>query len=769
MIQKVLKIKGVGKFVDFACGGDTQFRKTNIIYGENSKGKTTLTSIIRSLKDEENCIIPAKKTIGSTEMQEIEILVEGDSHPIKYTDNKWTKLIPNIEVFDSHFINTNVYSGMTIDSDHKKHLHNFVLGAQGVLLSNEISEIKRKIEESNVKVRLSKSQIQGLVEGLYSIDDYVKLTRAASLEKEAEEIKKKIEIVKANKTIQEQENIEAVRPFELGVDINRIGNVLQKTISSIQTTYIQKVDSHKKHLAFSSAEEWIQQGLTAIKDDKCPFCTQQLSNSKEIILAYTQFFNTEYRTLQEEASLVLKEIKRINVEVVFASIEFLRVKNKGKGEFWKTYIKDEYVNPNLERIIESKAKIIAQINKVITLIEQKNTNLLDSVDKSACGELELLIKDVNDNIAEHNDIVEKYNEKIQALKSKPQDDLPQLQTQLKKIEIAMNRFESQTDKLCADYLADLKLLDGYNKQKDEKQKSLNEFTKQVFEKYEKSINEYLLKFGVDFKIKEAKGGNYRGMAKDPYAEYAIMISECKLNFDDDGVHPCVKNTLGEGDKAALAFAFFLAKLEIDGHLETKIVVFDDPLSSFDENRKNATLDELHKLSKQVKQLIVLTHNSLIAREFWLGLKDTDTCRTLRIIRKGQTSCISEYDIDKETASPYFQNYKTLDKYIQQGGDSPEVKLAVGKCIRPLLEGYLRIKFPGAFHSKQWLGEMITAIRDASATSVLSKIQNRLSQLEGLNSYSKKFHHETNPNLHNQTINESELTTYAKQSLDFIYQ
>src|SRR5260370_31817817 len=71
--------------------------------------------------------------------------------------------------------------------------------------------------------------------------------------------------------------------------------------------------------------------------------------------------------------------------------------------------------------------------------------------------------------------------------------------------------------------------------------------------------------------------------------------------------PCFKNTLSEGDKSTLAFAFFIAALEKTPELDKQIVVFDDPLSSLDETRREATARLLLALSPTVNQLLVCTH------------------------------------------------------------------------------------------------------------------------------------------------------------------
>ena len=66
--------------------------------------------------------------------------------------------------------------------------------------------------------------------------------------------------------------------------------------------------------------------------------------------------------------------------------------------------------------------------------------------------------------------------------------------------------------------------------------------------------------------------------------------------------------MSEGDKNTIAFSLFLAKLATESDLSRKIVVFDDPLTSLDLNRRNATIHQLVRLYQDCNQIIVLSHN-----------------------------------------------------------------------------------------------------------------------------------------------------------------
>lgn len=75
MIKK-LEIGNVGRFKSAKTDGDEQYFKQNtFIYGKNTYGKSTLTAILRSLKENNPDFIVGRKTIGS-QKQSVKIIPE---------------------------------------------------------------------------------------------------------------------------------------------------------------------------------------------------------------------------------------------------------------------------------------------------------------------------------------------------------------------------------------------------------------------------------------------------------------------------------------------------------------------------------------------------------------------------------------------------------------------------------------------------------------------------------------------------------------------
>lgn len=87
MLKQFIDVEGVGVFEELKLEGNTQLKESNIIYGENGCGKTTLCSILRSLRDDNPRIINQRKNINK-DNQYIELLVN-ENKKCKFKQEEW--------------------------------------------------------------------------------------------------------------------------------------------------------------------------------------------------------------------------------------------------------------------------------------------------------------------------------------------------------------------------------------------------------------------------------------------------------------------------------------------------------------------------------------------------------------------------------------------------------------------------------------------------------------------------------------------------------
>ena len=92
-------------------------------------------------------------------------------------------------------------------------------------------------------------------------------------------------------------------------------------------------------------------------------------------------------------------------------------------------------------------------------------------------------------------------------------------------------------------------------------------------------------------------------------------------------------------------------------------------------------------------------------------------------------------------------------------------VGIVRKIRPVIEGYLRYRFPNTFADNMWLGDMIGKIRaDASSHPMFPA----LAEIEGINDYSKRFHHDTNPGGYDsEQIDDGELRSFVDRTLAIV--
>ena len=135
-----------------------------------------------------------------------------------------------------------------------------------------------------------------------------------------------------------------------------------------------------------------------------------------------------------------------------------------------------------------------------------------------------------------------------------------------------------------------------------------------------------------------------GSSTEPAVKFALCIHGEEVKHIDKGNAPAMKYTLSEGDKNALALAFFLAKLESDPALAQKIIVFDDPVASFDRIRLSKLLDQLIFFGGQAHQLFFLTHNYRLGLEFGKRVRKKGlTFSSNRLVVEEDGSRIARFD------------------------------------------------------------------------------------------------------------------------------
>ncbi len=618
MIKSFQKIKGVGRYSNYlATNVPTEqkvddFQKFNLIYGENGTGKTTLTHILRSLKGDDEFLLK-KKTFGYTNSPEVQISAKRlNESELIYQNFQWQEHDPNVEVFDVHFINNNVYTGLEIQNDHKKKLFEIILGDNGVQLKNEIQVIKQRIQKGNKVVRESSRALEASIDNAYPALDYANLTADPSIEEKIKLKEKELETAQNHQIIQEKAILSKLPEIKLPFDLARAKTILTQSLEFISADYLEKFKAHKTHLNMGNkTEEWLQQGFEATYDNKCPFCLQAMDNSLEILQAYQQYFNATYKQLILDVNNIHSALNAFNLEAILLQIENNLTINWGLIEFWKTYLTKA---PTLLPVTEEKPLLIAAFEKVKQLFQQKMSNPVQALAITELATFETIFSELSEKMAGMNALIQNYNESIEAMKAHEDTDVQRIKLELTKLLAIQKRDEPTIVEHCNNLLKYTAAIAHLKTQNEAKKQQLNQFKDIVFNSYLTIINHHLKHFAPYLSLRKLTSG-YMGSSTEPVVKFALCINGKEVVHKEKADRPSMKYSLSEGDKNALALAFFLAKLEAVDNLTTRIIVFDDTVSNFDRNRLSKLLNQLIAFGQKARQLFFLTHNLRLGQEF----------------------------------------------------------------------------------------------------------------------------------------------------------
>ncbi|MBK7110269.1 MAG: AAA family ATPase [Bacteroidetes bacterium] len=165
--------------------------------------------------------------------------------------------------------------------------------------------------------------------------------------------------------------------------------------------------------------------------------------------------------------------------------------------------------------------------------------------------------------------------------------------------------------------------------------------------YQTRINYYLdTEFHTPFRIANSNVVQPQGQNTVNRAEYTLTIDGFAISTEQNQPRSA-KDVLSEGDKTTIALAFFLAKLDVENIKNQKVIIFDDPLSSFDNGRRRTTVKLLARLARDAKQLVVLSHDSKFLFDLHRMVRTVEK-KGLEIVYDeiASTSKIQFFEIDK---------------------------------------------------------------------------------------------------------------------------
>jgi len=190
MIEKIIKIQNVGKFANYSSRGDTTFQHLTLIHANNGQGKTTLSAILRSLCTGEGKYILERCTLGQDDKPSVSLRLGGIT--ANFTGLSWDNTLPDMEIFDHTFVDENVYTGSSVEHDHKRNLYQFAIGKEGVSFVTRIEELDKDIRDLNPDINLKGKDIEEYIIGTMNLDTFLNLAPVDDIDQKIDDNKKEI-------------------------------------------------------------------------------------------------------------------------------------------------------------------------------------------------------------------------------------------------------------------------------------------------------------------------------------------------------------------------------------------------------------------------------------------------------------------------------------------------------------------------------------------------------------------------------------------------
>lgn len=745
-LKKIVRIKNIGKFHQGGISGG-EYGKYTLFYGGNGRGKTTLCAVLRSMKASDASIIQDRHTLGETAPPEAQLLL--NTGCATFINGQWQNRQDALHFFDSTFVTENVHAGEQVSTDHRRSLYRVIVGAKGVKLAEEVDALDAKVTDITSKISTEKRAIQQHVPAGITFEKYIDFAPDPDIDAKITEQKAKIKGASqsaeiASKPLLKSQSIPSLPATLL--------SALGKTAASVSADAAKEVEQHLAKYKFDKdGQGWLATGLQHVHNDSCPFCASNVKGNSLVDL-YRQYFDKAYADFKSELVTLRSQVLQNLSEA-----EGLRTKSRFEEiakdvEYWRTFGKVDFASVAVLNSIPGK--LAALHEEATKSIQAKIASPLDVIDTSALQTAVAEWQVIADELKSCNDSLVKANGGIQAIKTSTATvNKAALDATLVELEAVKKRYSPQVKALVDGYNALIASKAALVAEKEAKKNALDTYDATVLSKYHNAINDYLTQFGAGFRIQKSEK-TYVG--KVPQWMYTIEINRCSVDVTKKAGQgePSFQTTMSAGDRSTLALAFFLAQLDLDPNLKDAVIVFDDPFTSLDEFRRAMTAKTILRVGQKASQVIVFSHD----KYFLKALADAGKAvqfETFQISSTKKNSSIDMWDLEREVKEGYLQDHVALKEFYEgHGGDAK----AMRTMMRPLLEKYIRYRFPNQIPDGKWLGDMLGIIASDPNHPLTSQYQD----LDDINTYTAPFHHDPNT-----AFNDDEVRTYVGRTLAIV--
>jgi wobble nucleotide-excising tRNase len=766
MIIGAKHVRHVGLLNDAATSDS--FAALTLIHGDNGIGKSTFISVVAAAAEGDSIGVLARTTIDQTFAPEIEFhQVDGDGSASSaiFNQRQWQSRLDLVSVFNSDFIDRNLYAGGVIAADQKYALLDFAIGEDAVSARADIEQYNARAISLQADVTAAENQIRGAIGSTMTIDEFLSTDPADGLAAEIEGLSNRLQVWD-----RQSELFSGGTPNEISlalIDAADISELLVRGVDGLDEAAVARVQEHVAAHLSDHTERWLGEGLALDATSYCPFCGQDV-RSNTLVSSYREYFKAEYGAHVTAIERVAASIGKLADGTLASTLASITNRNTELFANWSLHVSFDTPLLDVEEL-SGHARAAGHALQA-PLTAKSSSPLREIVEASATKSYASHATEMEDTVVAYNARVKAITEAIEAFRvSFSTEDREVVRRQRDRGVALLKKNDPLAAGFVAAYSEAKRLKSIAVGKKDEAKAAFDSAMQSSMTLYLTEINLVLSKFTTTLAVRDL-GHNYVGSGR-PKAEFAIQVLGHPIAMSDAD-QPNMRNALSDGDKRSLALAFFIARTHVRPDLASYTLVFDDPMSSFDENRRSATLSQISKFVGVAQQVIVASHDPYFLRDLERKFRRRPiqiVCA--KIVRQGPTySNFEQLDLADACKSQYARDFETIRSYVGgwQPGDEDGLR-AVARSLRPVAEGYLHMRFPGSLPEGTMLGKALEKIQRSVAGDDLERGRPLLSGLNDLLDYTNPFHHNTETSTPaTAQVRDAELMTFARQVLDLVH-
>jgi wobble nucleotide-excising tRNase len=760
MLSRIVRLQHVGLFQN-GTPAPLQLRKATLVYGENGRGKSTLAAVLDSCGRGRPELILCRSTIDQAgAAPAVELIFDSGAPNVAFGNGAWSSRRGEIRVFDGAFVHDNVHTGVAVTTENRRGLYEFALGDA----ARDVYEMDRLAQEHQAAGRLrgERERVVTAHAAPYNLGEFVALQPDNEIDSRLDDARRRLAAHTRAAQVLARQDLAPLSVPRLDVDATFAG--LRRNIDDVHADAERQARAHfAKHHEQQGFEDWVSRGNEYERHEECPYCGQS-TEGVEVISAYRQYFSRSYALIKNFVTMlrpgVLTQVSPALTDRWSAIIET----NQARQEAWTDLVPAEPLTVDIAGVVVELDRLRAELT---ALFDRKQASPLEvcGTDEEKRRANELLAA-ISEHFRAYNEGVRTINERYAARKREvATGDAATLAYEVRRLEAVKRRFTQSVADEVELYVTAVNEAAAAAAAKDALREHHDQTMQETLARYEVAINRRLDALRTGFRIVQFAGRHDAGQR--PRTTYAIQLRGRTIaELERAGNGHSLPTALSDGDRRSLALAFFLARLDLDRQLATRIVVFDDPMASFDENRKSETVRALQTLVGQCEQLIVLSHDAHFLRELSEALHtDGRACISHRIGYAAEEYAQFEpCDLGELCRLPYFERYLSAARYL--AGQNAGQARQIAEDLRVLVEEYYKLRYPHLFGETMTLGNMIAEITRAPAGSALAMMHGLVDHLDRFNEYAGRYHH-SNPNHGSEVLREHELRHYVRGALSLI--